>query len=76
MRVSQGLEILRVKALNPITIQGFYSNLLKLNNTYAYTPSHIWNVDESGHNTSKNKLGKERKAQGMYMLKFQIRRND
>ena len=54
----QGLEIASTKALNPIIVQGFYSNLLKIYNTYACTPFHIWNMDESGCNAFKSGLGK------------------
>ena len=40
--------------MNSNTVQTFYSNLLQQYNSYAYTPSHIWNVDESGCNASKS----------------------
>ena len=58
MRVPQGLEFARAKAMNPSTVQTFYSNLLQQYSSYAYTPSHIWNVDESGCNASKSGLSK------------------
>ena len=58
MRMPQGLEIARAKAMNPTIVHGFHSNLLQLYNKYAYNASHIWNVDESGCNASKNGLGK------------------
>ena len=56
MRVPQGFA--RAKALNPIIVQRSYSNMLKIYNTYAYTPSHIWNVDESRCNASKRWIRK------------------
>ena len=58
MRVPQRLEFARPKAMNPIIVQGFHSNLLQLYNTHSYTPSYIWNVDESGCNASNSSLRK------------------
>ena len=58
MKVSQGLEFAKAKAMSPITMKTFYSNLLQLYNTYGYTPSYIWNLDESECNASKSGLSK------------------
>ena len=50
----QGLEVARAKGMNPATIvHGFYSNFKELYENFAYTPSHIRNVDENGCNASK-----------------------
>ena len=58
MRVSHGLEIARIGARNPTTMNGFYSNFLQQYTKFSYSPSHIWNVNESGYNVSKSGLGK------------------
>ena len=72
LRIPQGLETTRARAMNPITVQGFYSNLLKLYKIYAYSPSHIWNVDESGCNVSKSGLGKVLAKKGIRYVYAQI----
>ena len=70
--MSQGLEIVRTIAMNPFTMQGFYSNLLKIYNTYEYIPFHIWNVDESGCNAFKSDLGKVLARKGTRIAHAQI----
>ena len=68
----QGSKVARTKAVNPTTVHGFYSNLLQLYNKFAYTPSHIWNVDESGYNASKSGLNKVLIRKGMRSFHAQI----
>ena len=58
--------------MNPTTIQAFYSNLLQLYNTYTYTPSHIWNVDDSSCNASKSGLSKVLARKGTRHVHAQI----
>ena len=72
MRVPQGLDFARAKAMNPSTMQIFYSNLLQQYNSYAYTPSHIWNVDENGYNASKVGLSKVLAIKGIRHVHAQI----
>ena len=72
MRVPQGLEIARAKAMNPTTVHGFHSNLLQLYNKYAYNAFHIWNVDENGCNASKSGLGKVLARKGIQSVHAQI----
>ena len=47
-RHSQGLEVVRARALNPSTVATLYANLEFLYSSYKYPPAHIWNYDESG----------------------------
>ena len=58
MRISQGLNINKIRNLCPPLIQVFYENFQSLYNQEEYSPSHIWNVDESGANASRNGVGK------------------
>ena len=48
----------RAKNLCPSQVQAFYENLQTLYNQEEYPSSHIWNVDESGANASRNGFGK------------------
>ena len=72
MRKPQGLEVARAKAMNPITCHGFYKNLLQLYNKFAYPPSNIWNVDESGCNASKSGLDRVLARKGVRSVYAQI----
>lgn len=72
MRVPQGLEFARAKAMNPMTIQGFYSNLQQIYESNAYNPFHIWNIDESGCNASISGLGKVLARKGIKVVHAQI----
>ena len=72
MRMPQGLEISKARAMNPITCHGFYSNLLQQYSNFTYHPSHIWNVDESGINASKSGLGKVLARKGIRNVHAQI----
>ena len=47
-RHSQGLEVTRIRALNPTIAETLYANLEFLYSSYKYPPIHIWNCDESG----------------------------
>ena len=58
MRVPQRLEIARARPMNLTSVHGFYSNLQQSYRDHDYTPSHIWNVDESGCNAFGSGLGK------------------
>ena len=46
--------------------------MLQLYNTYAYTPFHIWNVDENGCNASKSGLKKVLARKGTRNVHTQI----
>ena len=73
MRVSQGLEFARAKAINTIMVQGFYSNSQQLYKDNAYILSNLWNVDESGCNASKfSCLGKALARKGIRTVYAQI----
>ena len=48
----------RARNLCPSLIQTFYENLQSMYNQSGYSPFHIWNVDESGANASRNGIGK------------------
>ena len=72
MRMPQGLEVARAKAMNPSICHGFYKNLLQLYNKFAYPPSNIWNVDESGCNASKSGLDKVLARKGVRSVYAQI----
>ena len=58
MRILQGFDINRERNLYPSLVQIFYKNLQSIYNQREYHPSHIWNVNESGANTSRNQVGK------------------
>ena len=72
LRVPQGLEVARARALNPTNVEGFYSNLLNVYNTNAYPPSHIWNLDENGCNASKSGLSRILASKGTRQVHAQI----
>ena len=72
MRMPQGLEVARAKAMISIICHGFYKNLLRLYNKFAYPPSNIWNVDESGCNASKSGLNKVLARKGVRSVYAQI----
>lgn len=44
---TQGLEINRVKALNQINCKSFFHNLKTLCEEHMYSPSNIWNANET-----------------------------
>ena len=58
MRIPQGLNMKRAKNLCPSQVQAFYENLQTLYNQEEYPPSHLWNVNESWANASRNGFGK------------------
>ena len=58
LKVSQGLDQRRAKALNSKNVARFYSNLEQRYLQYNYSPHCIWNIDENGCQASQNGLGK------------------
>jgi hypothetical protein len=48
LRLAQGLDAKRARSLCPDNVKMFYSNLRSLYDKYEYSPSRIWNCDESG----------------------------
>ena len=58
LRVLQGLDHRRAKAVNPETIARFYINLDLLYQEPRYPPNCIWNIDEFGCKATQNGLGK------------------
>jgi hypothetical protein len=54
---AQGLEHTRAKGLCPQSVQSFYTNLEKLYAIHHYSPSRIWNCDESGAQAGRNSGG-------------------
>ena len=48
VRVAQGLESARARALCPENVQTLYENLERLFTLHNYPPERIWNCDESG----------------------------
>ena len=64
LRTPQPLEVCRARNLCPFMVHTFYTNLQHLYNQQNYQPSHIWNVDESGANASRNGVGRVFAARG------------
>ena len=64
LRTPQPLQVCRARNLCPSMVYTFYTNLQHLYNQHNYQPSHIWNVDESGANASRNGVGKVFAARG------------
>ena len=58
LRQSQGLDVVRAKGLCPENLETFYKNLEDLYAKYQYPPEHIWNCDESGAQTGRNRGGR------------------
>lgn len=54
LRSPQGLEEGRARGLNPTSVASFYSNLQKVYEENGYSPSQIWNADESGAQAGRN----------------------
>ena len=54
LRFAQGLEEGCARGLNPSSVSSFYDNLQKAYERHEYSPSHIWNVDESGAQAERN----------------------
>jgi hypothetical protein len=52
--VAQGLDQARIKGLCIESVQSFYSNLERLYTVYQYTPSRVWNCDESEAQAGRN----------------------
>ena len=44
----------RVRGLNPSSVASLYENLQRVYEEHGYSPSHIWNADESGAQAGKN----------------------
>ena len=58
LRTPQPLEVCRARNLCPSMVHTFFTNLEHLYKQQNYQPSHIWNVDESGANASRNGVGR------------------
>jgi hypothetical protein len=54
LRLAQGLDAKRGHSLCPDNVKTFYSNLRSLYDKYEYSPSRIWNCDESGVQAGQN----------------------
>jgi hypothetical protein len=54
LRLAQGLDAKRARGLSAENIKSFYENLSCLYDTHNYSPSHIWNCDESGVQAGRN----------------------
>jgi hypothetical protein len=54
MRVAQGLDANRARSLCAKNVSNFYENLSSLYAKYEYSPSQIWNCDESGVQVGRN----------------------
>ena len=54
LRSPQGLEEGRARGVNPSSVTSFYDNLQKAYEQHEYSPSHIWNADESGAQVGRN----------------------
>jgi hypothetical protein len=52
--MAQGLDAKRARSLCAENVKSFYDNLLCLYETHNYSPSHIWNCDESGVQAGRN----------------------
>ena len=58
------LDLNKARNLCLPMVQSFYENLQNLYIQRQYQPTNIWNVDESGANTSRNGVGKVFGARG------------
>jgi hypothetical protein len=54
LRLAQGLDAKREHSLCPNNVKMFYSNLQSLYDKYEYSPSKIWNCNESGIQVNQN----------------------
>ena len=52
--LAQGLDAKRAHSLCPDNVKTFCSNLQSVYNKYEYSPSKIWNCNESGIHVSQN----------------------
>ena len=57
LRVPEGLDLNRARALCPQNVQRFYKNIKDLYKQHQYEPWQIWNCDETGAQTNKNGEG-------------------
>ena len=64
LRIPQALDVNRAKGLCPPMVAKFYENLQNIYMEQEFQPTYIWNVDESGANTSRNGVGKVLAAKG------------
>ena len=58
LRVPQGLDYKRARAVNPTSCAEFYNNLGSLYDKHSYPPYCIWNIDETGCSASQSGLAK------------------
>ena len=58
LRIPQGLDYKRAKAVNPTSCAEFYNNLVSLYDKHSYPPYCIWNIDETGCSASQSGLAK------------------
>ena len=71
LRMPQGLDHKRARALCPENAAKFYSNLEVLYLEHKYPENCIWNVDESGYQANQNGLGKvfaKRGVRGIHQI--------
>ena len=54
LRAAQGLEEGRARGLNSVSVASFYENLRQVYEKHQYSPSQIWNADESGAQAGRN----------------------
>ena len=54
LRSAQGLDEGRARGLNPSSVASLYENLQKAYEEHSYSPSHIWNADESEAQAGRN----------------------
>ena len=58
LRILQGLDYKRVRAVNPTLCAEFYNNLTNLYDEHSYPPYCVWNIDETGCSASQSGLAK------------------
>jgi hypothetical protein len=54
LRLAQGLDSKRARSLSAVNVNSFYENLSCLYDAHNYSPSHIWNCDETGVQAGRN----------------------
>ena len=54
LRLAQDLDAKRARGLCAKNVISFYENLSCMYDTHNYSPSHIWNCDESGVQVGRN----------------------
>ena len=58
LRIPQGLDYKRARAVNPTSCAKFYNNLTSLYDKHSYPLYCVWNIDETGCSASQSGVAK------------------